>query len=212
MSNDLIPFLCFGAGGHAAVVESAAIKGGEFYVVGFVDDNVPKGSRLVHAEVLGGRDVLPNFLENNIYRMHVAVGNNKTRKKIIDEMKNAGFNIISIIHPAALVEEKACIANGCFLAAQSVVGARTKIAEGSIINTAATVDHDCLIEACVHICPGANLAGDVKVGEGTMIGTGASVIPGITIGKNCVIGAGAVVIKDCKDGVKIVGNPGRVIL
>ena len=212
MSNDLIPILCFGAGGHAAVVESAVIKGGEFFIVGFVDDNVDKGVKLIHAEVIGGREELPKFLENNIYKMHIAVGDNHTRQKITNNMINAGFEVITLAHPTAITEIKSEIGDGCFLAARSVVGARAKVGNGCIINTSAVVEHDCVVEDFVHICPGARLAGDVKVGENTMIGTGAVVIPGISIGKNCVIGAGAVVIKDVKDNVKIVGNPGRVII
>jgi len=211
-SNNLIPFICYGAGGHAAVVESAVIKGGEYYVVGVADDGVSAGTKMIHAEVFGGKDQLHKFLENGIFKMHVAIGNNIIRKKIIDEMKKMGFEIIAIKHPAAIVEVKAEIDDGCFLAAQSVVGARAKIGHGCIVNTAAVVEHDCILEECVHICPGAHLAGDVTVGEKTMIGTGAAIIPGITIGKNCIIGAGAVVIKDVKDNATVVGNPGRVIV
>ncbi len=211
-SNDLIPFICYGAGGHAAVVESAIIRGGEYYIVGVADDGVPAGTRLIHAQVIGGKEQLAKFLENGISKMHVAIGNNIIRKKIIDESVEFGFEIISIKHPGAIIEVKAEINPGCFLAAQSVVGARAKIGQGCIINTAAVVEHDCILENCVHICPGAHLAGDVKVGEKTMVGTGAAIIPGINIGKNCVIGAGAVVIKDVKDNATVVGNPGRVIV
>lgn len=210
-SNDLIPFICYGAGGHAAVVESAIIQGGEYYMVGVADDNIAQGTRLIHAEVLGGKDELAKFLNNGIFKMHVAVGNNCTRHKIIDEMKKMGFEIITIKHPSAIVEVKAEINSGCFLSTQSVVGARAKIGHGCIVNTSAVVEHDCVLGDCVHICPGAHLAGDVEVGEMTMVGTGAAVIPGITIGKNCTIGAGAVVIKDVKSNATVVGNPGRVI-
>jgi len=80
-SNDLIPFICYGAGGHAAVVESAIIQGGEYYIVGIADDNIAPGTRLIHAEVLGGKDQLAKFLKNGIFKMHVAVGNNCTRHK-----------------------------------------------------------------------------------------------------------------------------------
>ncbi len=211
-SNNLIPFICYGAGGHAAVVESAVIRGGEYYICGVADDGVAPGTRLIHAKVIGGKDQLGKFLENNISKMHVAIGNNFIRCKIISEMEKSGFSIITVKHPDAIVETKAKIDYGCFIAAQSVVGTRAIIGRGCIINTSAVVEHDCILENCVHICPGAHLAGDVKVGEKTMVGTGAAVIPGISIGKNCVIGAGAVVIKNVKDNATVVGNPGRIIV
>jgi acetyltransferase EpsM len=65
-----------------------------------------------------------------------------------------------------------------------------------IINTNASVDHECVLENFVHISPGAILTGNVHVGEGTHIGAGATVIPGVRIGKWCTIGAGSVIIRD----------------
>ena len=55
------------------------------------------------------------------------------------------------------------------------------------------------------------MAGTVRVGEFSYVGTGASVIQNINIGKNVMIGAGAVILSDVPDDVTIVGNPGRII-
>jgi acetyltransferase-like isoleucine patch superfamily enzyme len=92
-----------------------------------------------------------------------------------------------------------------------VIGARANIGRGCIINTAASVDHDCIIGDFAHVCPGARLAGDVHVGARTMIGTNATIIPGIRIGADVVIGAGAVVIRNVADGRTVAGNPARVV-
>ena len=80
-----------------------------------------------------------------------------------------------------------------------------------IINTKASIDHDCIIEDFVHISPGAILCGNVQVGELSWIGAGSVIIQGIKIGKNVIIGAGTVVIHDVPDNVTIVGNPGKII-
>ena len=74
-----------------------------------------------------------------------------------------------------------------------------------------TVDHDCVIGDFVHIAPGVNLAGNVSVGDGSMVGVGTSVIPGIRIGKNCIVGAGSVVIEDVPDNSVVVGSPARIV-
>jgi acetyltransferase-like isoleucine patch superfamily enzyme len=54
------------------------------------------------------------------------------------------------------------------------------------------------------------LAGDVTIGERTMLGTGAVCIPGIKIGADVRVGAGSVVVRDIASGSKAFGNPARV--
>ena len=44
------------------------------------------------------------------------------------------------------------------------------------------------------------IAGQVRIGRGTIIGAGAIILPKIEIGAGCVIGAGAVVTKDIPAG------------
>ncbi len=204
-------FILYGAGGHAAVVEAAAICCGDFEIVTVLDDGKQIGEKLVNAKISGGFEKLAELFNMGTKNVHVAVGNNKIRETLFQEIKNLNFEILSIRHPSAVIETASEIGEGTFVAAQAVVGTRTTLGKSCIINTAATVDHDNIIGDFVHICPGVNLAGDVKIGTRSMIGIGASVIQGITIGKDCVIGAGAVVIRDVPDGITVVGNPAREI-
>jgi acetyltransferase-like isoleucine patch superfamily enzyme len=85
------------------------------------------------------------------------------------------------------------------------------LGEACIVNTAATVDHECRLGDGVHVCPGAHLAGLVEVGNNVMIGTGAIVLPRIKIGADATIGAGATVTKDVAPGDCVVGVPARSI-
>jgi sugar O-acyltransferase (sialic acid O-acetyltransferase NeuD family) len=94
---------------------------------------------------------------------------------------------------------------GAIIQASSVVG------KHCIINTGASVDHDCNIADFVHISPHATLCGDVTVGEGSWIAAGATIIPGVKIGKWCVIGAGSVVTKDIPDYSLAAGNRCKII-
>ena len=98
-----------------------------------------------------------------------------------------------VVMQGAIVQSDACIGSHC------------------IINTGASVDHECLIADYVHISPHCTLCGNVQVGEGTWIGAGSVVIPGVKIGKWSIIGAGSVVTKDIPDGVLAVGNRCKII-
>jgi acetyltransferase-like isoleucine patch superfamily enzyme len=83
------------------------------------------------------------------------------------------------------------------------------LAAGCIVNSGATIDHDCQCAEGVHVCPGAHLAGDVRVGARTWFGIGAVAKQGIRIGADVTVGAGAVCLRDVRDGVTVVGVPAR---
>ena len=83
----------------------------------------------------------------------------------------------------------------------------TCIGKGCIINTSASVDHDCMLEDYVYISVGAHLAGAVSVGEHTWVGAGAVVKNNIDICSNCMIGAGAVVVKKITEAGTYIGIP-----
>jgi UDP-perosamine 4-acetyltransferase len=92
-----------------------------------------------------------------------------------------------------------------------VINAESVIADLVIVNTGATIDHDCVIGLAAHIAPQSGLAGNVTVGSETFIGIGTKVIPGVCIGEHVMIGAGGVVISDLPDGVTAVGVPVRIV-
>ena len=94
---------------------------------------------------------------------------------------------------------------GAIIQSDSIIG------KHCIINSGASVDHECQIEDFVHISPHATLCGNVHVGEGSWIGAGATIIPGIKIGNWCTIGAGATVINDVEDNSIVAGTPAKSI-
>jgi acetyltransferase-like isoleucine patch superfamily enzyme len=85
------------------------------------------------------------------------------------------------------------------------------LGEGCIVNTAASVDHECRLEEGVHLAPGARLAGCVRVGRNATIYTGAAVLPRIAIGEGAVVAAGAVVSADVPPYTLVAGIPARPV-
>lgn len=120
----------------------------------------------------GHRKVILEFGQNVI-----AVGDNRDRKKESQGVCN--FN--TLIHPRATVSPTARIGEGTVIMAGAVIQAGAVIGKHCIINTCASVDHDCVLENFVHIAPGAHLCGNVKVGEGTLVGVGVGIAPNTTI-------------------------------
>jgi sugar O-acyltransferase (sialic acid O-acetyltransferase NeuD family) len=138
----------------------------------------------------------------------IAIGDNQIRKTVAELSAHA---FTTAVHRSALVSKFSSIGEGSMILHRAVVQAKARVGKHVIINTAAQVDHDCVIEDYVHIAPGAILCGTVTIGEGSFIGAGAVVIPGIQIGKWATVGAGAVVINDLPDFALAVGNPAKVI-
>lgn len=85
------------------------------------------------------------------------------------------------------------IGTGTQIMAGAVIQPGVTLGHNVLINTSASVDHDCVIEDHVHIAPGARLCGGVTVMEGAFIGAGAIICPGQVIGPNAFIKAGSVI-------------------
>jgi len=141
----------------------------------------------------------------------VAIGGSrgKERLAIQCQMESKGIVFPKAIHPTAFVANNAEIGAGSQILANSSVCAEVHLGFACIINTKASVDHECIIGNGVHIGPGATLAGCVKVGDHAFIATSATVLPRITIGRNSIVGAGALVTQDVPDGIVVIGQPAR---
>ncbi len=58
---------------------------------------------------------------------------------------------------------------------------------------------------------GAETALPVTIEDKVWIGGGAILLPGVTIGREAIVGAGAVVTRDVPPGVRVAGNPARIL-
>ncbi|HLR21306.1 MAG TPA: acetyltransferase [Tissierellaceae bacterium] len=201
--------LIIGANGHGRVVADIALKMNRWKEIAFLDDNEDK-KLILNIKVIGkSRDA---FKYVDDYEIFVGIGDNIIRQNIQESLEKIGASIPVLIHPDAVIGEEVEIESGTVVMAGAIINCCTKIGKGSIINTGVTIDHDNIIEDYVHISPGVNLAGTVKIGKGTWVGIGSIVINNIEIVGNCKIGAGAVVIKDICEVGSYVGIPAKKLL
>jgi acetyltransferase EpsM len=204
--------LIWGAAGHAKVVADI-LRRNAYTVCGFLDETTPdrRGESFCGATVLGGANQLSKIYESGVRKAIVAFGDNMRRLAVGKLLEERGFELITAIHPSAVIALDALIGPGSVVAAGAVVNPGTKIGRCGILNTAATVDHDCAIADGAHIGPGAHIAGHAQVGRCAWIGIGATIIDRKRIGAWSIVGAGAVVIEDVPDRVLVAGVPARVI-
>lgn len=197
--------IIIGASGHGKVVADAAEKTGKYHQILFLDD--------AELKECAGYPVAGSVSDARLYyndsEFIVAIGNPCIREKIQERLLADEAHLATIIHPSVIIGKGVVIGSGTVLLAGSIVNADSKIGNGCILNTAASIDHDCVVEDYAHVSVGAHLAGTVKIGKRTWVGIGASVSNNLEICDDCMIGAGAVVVRTIMKKGTYVGIPAR---
>lgn len=197
--------IIIGAGGHGKVVADIA-RNNEYDEILFLDDN-PNINKCYNYAIVGNISDAKSYKE---YDFVIAIGNSEVRKSVQEKLENEGLNIVSLIHPNAVIGEYIKIEKGTVVMAGAVINPNTIIGKGCIINTCSSVDHDCNIGDFSHIAVGAHIAGTVNIGKETFIGAGATIINNINICNGCWIGAGAVVVDNIEKMGVYIGIPAKL--
>ncbi len=207
--NTTKPVIIIGSGGHAKVLVDALQSIGNEILFCTDVDPARFGQSVLGILVAGGDVMIGNHSPDSIELVNGlgSIGIPELRHRVALRWKNAGFAFRTLIHPSATISSTAAIESGVQVMAGAVIQTSARIGDSSIINTHASVDHDCVIGACCHIGPGATLSGGVQIGELCHMGTGARIIQNIRIGSGVLIGAGATVIRDVPDNTTVVGTP-----
>jgi sugar O-acyltransferase (sialic acid O-acetyltransferase NeuD family) len=209
-----LPVIIVGAGGHAGVVADCLLAAGE-RVLGFTDSNPERhGSSFCGLPVLGDDSVLARYspgelvLANGIGTVGKPAADSR-RRMLQERIAGQGWTFSSVRHPSALVSKFARIDAAVELFAACVVQPGAWLGDSCIINTAAVIEHDAVVESWVHVAPRAVVCGEVKIGARSHIGAGAIVRQGVRLGEDTVVGAGAVVVENFAGGGLILGVPAR---
>lgn len=206
----------WGAGGHAKVLHEF-IKELGYELIALFDNDTNAVSPLsgvpLYYGTIGFMDWRKRQRHSHKIRCLVAIGGwrGRDRLQIQRYLQSQGLMPSTVTHPAAYVAKTARTGVGSQILAGCVIGVDVQIGDACIINTSASIDHECQLGDGVHIAPGATIAGCVGIGSFSFVGTGAAILPRVRIGTDCIIGAGSIVTRDIPDGVVAYGCPARVI-
>jgi acetyltransferase EpsM len=201
--------LIAGAGAHGRVVLDIFRVQGRT-VAGWLDDNPAlAGATREGLPVLGGQD----FLENSQWRgaVHVAIGLSSVRLAVGSRATAAGVALANAVHPSAVISPSAQVGEGSCICAGAIIGPGARLGRQVIINTSASIDHDCVLEDGAWVAPGVTTAGAVRIGRMAYVSTGAVLVAGVSVGEGAVVGAGAVVVRPVPPRAIVLGVPARVV-
>ncbi len=199
--------LVIGAGGHGRVIADLAAEIG-WVGIAFLDDCWPERRANAVWPIIGKIEDLDEH-RDNFDGVFVALGKNADRLKHHQHISQSGCTVPYLVHPSAVLSSYVELASGTAVLAGVIINAFTHIGQACIINTSASIDHDCKLADGVHIGPGSHLAGTVSVGKCAFMGVGSAAVPNVAIGAGVVIGAGATVINDINPGITVIGSPAR---
>lgn len=172
--------LVLGAGGHGRSVAESAELSGQFEVVGFLDDAVPLGERVLGCHVLGSVASIADHCRLADHAI-VAIGNNAVREKLMQQLTEAGYAMATVVHPQAFVSPSAVVGHGSVIMAGAIVGTEARLGVGIIVNCGAVVDHHTTVEDFGHLGINASMAGGTVLGRSAWMQAGAALGYGVKL-------------------------------
>jgi len=180
--------LVIGAGGYGRSVAEAAAACGAFAVVGFADDRWPDLAPVGGLPVLGRIADLSALLQQATAAV-VAIGDNARRRLVFELAATAGFELVSIVHPRAIVSPSALIGRGVTVMAGSVIGCEAQLHDGVIVSAGAVLDHHCELADFSQASAGACMGGGSSLGIEAWIQEGCALRPGTKVAARTIVGS-----------------------
>jgi len=207
------PIAVYGAGGHgreiAALIHALNAGGAGWDLLGYLsDDPGTWGNDSGGLPILGGAEWLE---AHPLTAIAMGIGAPAPRKRVIGRIERLGVAFPTLVHPTAIVQERATLGRGVVIGPGAVITVDIEVGEFAVVNVLASISHDSRLGAYSTLAPRVTLAGNTILGDGCDVGVGVAFVPGVRIGEWSVIGAGAVVTGDLPANCTAVGVPARVI-
>ncbi len=165
--------LILGAGGHGKAVAESALLSGDWQSVLFVDDRWPELKEFFGLPVVCNIAGLTH-MAIDAQGAIAAVGNNQVREQWCAVIEQAGFELVSVVHPRAYVSHSVTLGAGTAVMPMAVVGVDAQVGRAAIINANATLDHDAVLGDFGHLGVGVQIAGGVRIGARAWLQAGCS--------------------------------------
>lgn len=193
----------------ASTIEDCAKAGLDITCLGFLNDSE---TDINGYPVLGGvNDMSWRALADDVMFVY-ALSNVKQayeRYQILLTLNIPNERFATIIHPTAVVSEKAFIGSGVVLMPLVLVSPNVFIGNHSQMYAQSFVGHDSELKEMVFVANNASIGGRVVLHKGAHVGSNSSVLERLSIGEFSVIGLAANVLSNVEPFDVVVGNPAK---
>lgn len=144
-------------------------------------------------------------------KIHTAIGELQSKRKVIEKIKLDGYHLESIIHPHAVIDDSALLGNGVQVKMGAYIGRNCVIGEGSWVQAYASVQDNATVGNWCQVSAKCSIGEAAAIEDNVFIGMHAVIMPKIKLRKFCIISMGAVVYSDIDTECVCMGNPGRIV-
>jgi sugar O-acyltransferase (sialic acid O-acetyltransferase NeuD family) len=174
---------------------------------GFVDDNAHALDGYDYAAkiVSGTRD----YVANDADRLLIAIGEPRTKAKVIETLRGRGANFASFVHPTAKVGNNVRLGDGVVICPHVCIPCDADVGAFVHLNTNTTIAHDTVIGEGSTLSGHCDVTGGAKLGREVFLGSRVTVLPNVTVGERARVGAGSIVVRNVEAGTTVFGNPAK---
>lgn len=160
--------LIVGAGGHGRCCLDIARDMNIYEKISFLDDNYINET-INDCEIIGSVDEMSSYYPEYTH-IHIALGNNKTRSKLLLQAKEIGYSLPILKHSSSVVSKYASVGLGSVLFPYSVIEANAVIGNCCIVTSGVVINHDAQIDECVLVNTGTVIRPNTRINKYASIG------------------------------------------
>ncbi len=147
----------------------------------------------------------------DLYSVVVAVGDPKTRERIVSELpKKTSF--FTHVHPSAqILADDVQIGKGSIICAGTILTTNIKIGDHAHLNLHTSIGHDCIIGDYFTTAPGVRISGNSKIENRVYFGTNSCIREKLKICNDVTVGLNSGVISNINEPGVYIGTPAKKI-
>jgi sugar O-acyltransferase (sialic acid O-acetyltransferase NeuD family) len=160
------------------------------------------------SQIYGG-DLKKNIDKND--KVFIAISDPAIRKRVFEYVLSLGLVPDTYIHSSVIMGLRTKVGIGCIIQPNAIISNDVLIKNAVFINCNTNIGHNVIIGDYCSLMVNISIGGHCHIEDGVLVGSGANVLPNIKVVSNTKIGIGSVVIRNVLKPGSYFGNPAKFI-